>query len=303
MKLADISIRRPVFTTMMVIALIVLGYSSYRQMNIDLMPDIDFPFVIVQTMYSGASAEAVETDVSKPIEDAINPIEGVKHITSYSQEGYSLIFAEFVLEKDGQVAAQEVREKVVAIRDDLPDDIDEPVIARFDPSSEPIISVTVSGERSLRDITQYSKDEIQKRLEAIPGVGAVTLIGGYEREINIYLDIDKMESYEIAIDKVQNAVAAANLEIPGGRVNEDNREYLVRTMGKLTSVSQFNTITVDNPHGQPVDLKDIARVFDTVEELRLALLEFKERRTAGNGSLGDMATRLRQPSGPSRKKP
>lgn len=268
MKLADVSIRRPVFTVMMVLALIVLGYSSYRQMNIDLMPEIDFPFVIIQTMYPGAGAEAVETDVSKPIEDAVNPIEGVKHITSYSQEGYSLIFAEFVLEKDGQVAAQEVREKVAAIRDDLPDDIDEPVVARFDPNSQPIISVTISGERSLRDITKYTKDEIQKRLEAIPGVGAVTLVGGYEREINIYLDIDKLESYEISVEKVQNAVAAANLEIPGGRVNEDNREYLIRTMGKLTSVSQFNTITLDNPHGQPVYLKDIARVVDTVEERR-----------------------------------
>jgi HAE1 family hydrophobic/amphiphilic exporter-1 len=253
---------------MMILAFIVLGSTSFYQMNIDLMPEIDFPFVIVQTIYPGAGAEAVETEVTKRIEDAINPIEGLKHITSYSQEGYSLIFAEFVLEKDGQTAAQEAREKVAAIRSELPDDIDEPIIARFDPHSEPIISLTVSGKRPLREITTFTKEEIKKRLESIPGVGAVTLVGGFEREINVFLDIDKMESYEIPIEDVKMAIQAANLEIPGGRVEEDNYEYLVRTVGKLTRVSQFENIVIDNPHGQPVYLRDIADVIDGIEEQR-----------------------------------
>ncbi len=268
MKLADVAIRRPVFTVMMITALVVLGYFSFEQMSIDLMPDVDFPFVVVTTIYPGAGAEAVETDVTKKLEDAINPISGIKHITSYSEEGYSLLVAEFVLEKDPQIAAQEVREKVTAIRGDLPRDIEEPVIARYDPESRPIMSLTVSSARPARDITTFTKDEIQKRLESIPGVGAVTLVGGSEREINVLLDIDKMESYGISIDRVKMALAAANLEIPGGRVNESHNEYLVRTMGKLTSVSQFNNIPIDNPQGQPIYLKDIAYVVDGIEEQR-----------------------------------
>lgn len=268
MKLSNIAVRKPVFTVMMVLALLVLGYTSFNRMNVDLFPEIDFPFVIVSTEYPGASAEAVETDVTKKIEDAVNPIEGLKHITSESQEGFSLVLAEFVLEKDGKLAAQEAREKVAQIRDELPADIEEPVIARFDPASQPIISLTVSGTRPLRDITTFIKDDIKKRLEAIPGVGSVTLVGGYEREINIYLDIDQMESYEITLDKVRGALQTANMEIPGGRVNENNMEYVVRTMGKLTSVSQFESLVIDNPRGQPVYLRDIAQVVDGIEERR-----------------------------------
>jgi len=268
LKLAAVSIRRPVFTVMMIVALVVLGYTSFQEMNIDNMPDVDFPFVIVSTIYPGSGAEAVETEVTKKIEDAVNPISGLKHLTSISQEGYSLVFAEFVLEMDSKDAAQEVREKVSAIRAFLPNDIEPPVIARYDPHSEPIMSLTISGQRSLREITTFTKDEIKRRLEAIPGVGSVTLVGGHEREINVFLDVDGMESYEISIDKVARSLAVANLEIPGGRINEAHTEYLVRTMGRLTSVDQFEKIIIDNPHGQPVFLKDIATVIDGIEERR-----------------------------------
>jgi len=268
LKLADVSIRKPVFTVMMVLALVVLGYSSFIQMNIDLFPEIDFPFVIVQTMYPGAGAEEVETEVSKRIEDAVNPIEGIKHIQTQSQEGYSLVVAEFVLEKDGKEAAQEVREKVAQIRGDLPEDIEEPIIARWDPESQPIISLTISADRPLKEITTFTKDHIKKRLESIPGTGSVNLYGGHEREIGVFLDIDKMESYEIPIGMVRGAIQLANMEVPGGRVDEAGVEYTVRTMGKLTSVSQFNDIVIDNPHGQPIYLKDIATVADSIEERR-----------------------------------
>jgi len=157
---------------------------------------------------------------------------------------------------------------VAVIRGDLPQDIDEPVVARYDPNSAPIISLTVSGRRPLKEITTFTKDEIKKRLESIPGVGSVTLVGGFEREINVYLDIAKMESYEISIDKVKMALQAANLEIPAGRIDENKVEYLVRTMGRVESVEQFNEIAIDNPQGQPVYLKDIAEVVDGIEEQR-----------------------------------
>jgi len=192
----------------------------------------------------------------------------LKHLTSISQEGYSLIFAEFVLEMDSKDAAQEVREKISAIRAFLPNDIEPPVIARYDPQSEPIMSFTISGQRSLKEITTFTKNEIKRRLEAIPGVGSITLIGGHEREINVYLDINGMESFEISIDKVAQSLKAANLEIPGGRINEAHTEYLVRTMGKLTTVDQFERIIIDNPHDQPIYLKDIATVIDGIEERR-----------------------------------
>lgn len=277
MKLAEVAIRRPVFTVMMILALVVLGYSSFNQMSIDLTPNINFPFVIITTVYQGASAEAVETEVTKKIEDAVNPISGVKHITSYSQEGYSFLFIQFILEKDPQVAAQEAREKVSAIRGDLPDDIDEPVVAQYDPESEPIISIAITGQRPFRELTTITEDQIQKQLEAIPGVGSAELVGGYTRQINIWLDIQKMESYEISVDKVKSALAAANLEIPGGRVDERNTEYLVRTMGRLSRVSQFGDIPIDNPQGQPVYLKNIATIEDGIEEKRsLARVDGKE---------------------------
>lgn len=268
MKLAEVSIKRPVFTVMMILTLVVLGVTSFFSMSTDLMPEVDFPFVMIRVVYPGASASAVETDVIKKIEDAVNPINGVKHLSGSSQEGYGFVFVQFNLEKDEMIAAQEVREKVSAIRDQLPEDIEEPIIAQFDPNDEPIISLTVSGERPLREITEYTKDNVQKILEAVPGIGSVDLVGGYEREINVFLDIDKMESYEIPVDKVRNAIMMANLEIPGGRVNELNREYVVRTMGKLSRVEEFKDIVIDNPHGQPVYLKDIATVVDGVEEQR-----------------------------------
>ncbi|SYZ73975.1 Acriflavin resistance protein [Candidatus Zixiibacteriota bacterium] len=277
MKLAEVAIKRPVFTVMMIMALVVLGYASFSQMSIDLTPDINFPFVTVSTVYQGASAEAMETEVTRKIEDAVNPISGVKHITSYSQEGYSFVFIEFVLEKDPQVAAQEAREKVAAIRGDLPKDIDEPVVAQYDPESAPIISIAITGQRPFRELTTLAEDQIQKQLEAIPGVGSAEIVGGYTRQINIWLDVQKMESYEISVDKVQQALAAANLEIPGGRIDERNTEFLVRTMGRLSKVSQFGDIPIDNPHGQPVYLKNIATVEDGIEEKRsLARVDGKE---------------------------
>jgi HAE1 family hydrophobic/amphiphilic exporter-1 len=262
---------------MMTAALLVLGYFSFNKMSVDLTPEIDFPYVVVQTVYPGAGAEAVETEVTKKIEDAINPISGVKHITSYSQEGYSLIFTEFVLEKDPQIAAQEAREKVASIRAELPDDIEDPIIATYDPSSAPILSITVSGDLPAKEITTLTKDEIKKRLESVPGVGSVTLVGGFEREINVKLDIAKMESYQISADQIKAAISSANLEIPGGRVNENHTEYLVRTMGKLEKVSDFENIPIANPQGQPVLLKDIASVVDGVVEQRsLARVNGKE---------------------------
>jgi len=268
MKLSEISIKRPVFATMMIGALLVLGLFSYYDLPIDLMPEVDFPFVVVQTVYPGASAETVETEVTKKIEEVINQLSGVRHITSQSREGYMFTFCEFDLEKDENVAAQEVREKVAAVRGDLPDDIEEPIVSQFDLSAQAIMSLVIAGKRPSRELTQITKDRIKPRLETVSGIGQVTLVGGSEREIRIALDPEKMEAYGITVQNVQNSVMAANLEIPGGRVEEGSQEFLVRMQGRVDRVSDFNEVIVKNKNGTPIYLSDIGRVIDTIVEQR-----------------------------------
>ena len=164
MKISDISIRRPVFATMMIGALLVIGMFSYTTLPVDLYPEVDFPFTVVSTVYPGASAESVETEVSKKIEEAVNEISGVRHITARSREGYSIVFVEFLLERDGAEATQEVRDKVAGIRQDLPEEIEEPVVGQYDHDAMPVISATVSGRRSLREITELAKNKIKEGL-------------------------------------------------------------------------------------------------------------------------------------------
>jgi len=268
MKLSDISVSRPVFATMMIGALLVLGFFSYSGLPVEMFPDIDFPFVVVQTVYPGASAQAVETEVTEKIEEAVNQVNGVRHIQSTSSESYSLEVIEFQLEVDGAVASQDVREKISSIRSDLPDDIEEPIVSQYDPAAQAIMSIALSGSRTPREITQLAKDVIKPRLEPISGVGAVQLIGSAEREIRVFLDPNRMESYGVTATDVQRTVAAANLEIPGGRVEETSREYLVRLKGRLNRPQQFDSVIVKNKNGSPIYLDDIARVADTVAEQR-----------------------------------
>ena len=268
MKLSEVSIRRPVFTIMMMSALLVLGAFSYFDLSVEMFPDMEFPFVVVQTVYSGASAEAVETEVTKRIEEVTNQISGVRHIYAQSQEAYSLLFIEFDLEVDGAVAAQDVREKVAGIRADLPEDIEDPVVSQYDPGALPVMSLAISGLRSAKEVTTLVEDKIKPRLETITGVGSVDIVGGSEREIRVALDPIKMESYQISYNDVNNAVMAGNLEIPGGRITESSREYLVRMLGKVKRVGELDSVVVKNVNGTPIYLANIATVLDTIEEKR-----------------------------------
>jgi HAE1 family hydrophobic/amphiphilic exporter-1 len=266
MKLADVSIERPVFATMMILALIVLGLFSYLKLNVDQFPDVDIPYVTVTTVLRGAGPEQIETDVTKKIEDAVNPVGGLDHIQSTSQEGLSIVVIQFKLEVDGRVAAQEVREKVSAARANLPTEIEDPVITRYDPASLPIMQLTVSGNRSEKDITTYTKDVIKKRLENVPGVGSVNLVGGDEREIEVEVDAARLRGYNLSIQDVVQGVAMANQEVPAGNLVQGPRQLLLRTMGKFTSVDDFNNVIVATPGGKPVHLADIATVSDGVKE-------------------------------------
>jgi HAE1 family hydrophobic/amphiphilic exporter-1 len=266
MKLADVSIKRPVFATMMIFALIVLGLFSYLKLNVDLYPDVDIPFVVVTTALPGAGPEQIETDVTKKIEDAVNPVAGVDYIQSTSQENLSLVIIAFKLEVDGKSAAQDVREKIAAIRANLPTEIKDPVIQRYDAQSFPIFSLTVSGNKSPKDITTFTKDVVKKRLENIPGVGSVDLVGGAEKEVQIEIDASRMQAYNLSVQDVINGVGSQNVEIPGGNLTEGPRQLLLRTMGKYKNVEDFNKVIVATPMGKPVYLSDIGRVIDGIKE-------------------------------------
>ncbi|MCL5034119.1 MAG: efflux RND transporter permease subunit [Bacteroidetes bacterium] len=266
MKLADTSIERPVFATMMILALVVLGMFSFLKLNIDQFPDIDFPYVTVTSVLPGAGPEQMETDVTKKIEDAVNTIGGIEHITSISREGVSFVIIQFKLEINGQQAAQEVREKIAAVRADLPTDLEEPVIQRIDPASMPMFTLTVSGPRSDKEITTFTKDIIRKRLENVPGVGRVDLVGGAEREIQIAVDAGRLAAYGLSINDVIQTVASSNVEVPAGNLTQGPRQLLLRTMGKYTNVNDFNRVIVATPEGKPVYLSDVAQVVDGVKE-------------------------------------
>ncbi len=266
MKLADVSIKRPVFATMMIFALIVLGLFSYTKLNIDEFPDVDIPVVTIATVLPGAGPEQIETDVTKKIEDAVNTIGGIDHIASTSQEGLSIITIQFKLEVDGKQAATEVREKIAAIRANLPDDTKDPVIQRFDPASQPILTLAVSGERSEKEITTFAKDVIKKRLENVEGVGSVDLVGGSEREIQIEVDAAQLQAYNLSIQDVIQSVANANVEIPAGNLIQGPRQLLVRTMGKYKNVEDFKNVIVATPGGKVVHLSQVAKIVDGVKE-------------------------------------
>jgi hydrophobe/amphiphile efflux-1 (HAE1) family protein len=266
MILSDVSIRRPVFAVMMAVALLVLGITSYFALSLDLMPDVDFPYVVVTVVYPGASAESVELDVTRRIEDAVTTISGVKHVQSTAQEGFSLTIIEFTLETRSLDAATEVRDKVSAIRAELPESIEPPVIQRFDPADMPIMAMAVSGRQSLRDLTDYVDDVIRPRLESITGVGAANIVGGAEREIQVRLDPERLRAFDITPLFVAAQLQVANVEIPAGRMIDGSQEWTVRTMGRFKSVDEMRDMVVFSPHGRKVRLGEIATVIDTEKE-------------------------------------
>jgi len=266
MYLADTAIKRPVFATMVILALVVLGLASFFKMNVELFPNVDFPFVVVMTVYPGASSEAVATDVTKKIEDVVNTIAGIKRIISYSRESLSQIIIEFSLETDPDVAAQDVRDKIAGIAADLPRDAEAPIIQKYDPASQPIITITVSGDRSEKELTGFAKNFLKRHLETVPGVGSVEIIGGSEREIQILLDLYKINALDITPDEVAAAVSMANLELPGGKLNQGQTDLMVRVMGRASSPEELSRIIVRNSNGKIIRLQDVADVVDGVKE-------------------------------------
>ncbi|MBI4551847.1 MAG: efflux RND transporter permease subunit [Candidatus Latescibacteria bacterium] len=267
MFLSDTSIRRPVFATMMMVALLVLGLFSYRRLNIDLFPEVSFPVVSVQTVYPGASPEAVEREVTKRIEEAVNTVQGVKEITSTSLEGLSSIIIMFNLEVNDKDAAQDVRSKIEQIRAELPIEIETPLVQRFDPSQQPIMSIAIQGEgRSIRDLTTLADQTVARRLKNVPGVGQVTVVGGAERAVLVYLDPKAMAALSVSVNQVMQALSTENVETPAGKVTGARAEQLVRVTGRMARPDEFASLIVVQRGTTPIRLGQVARIVDGEKE-------------------------------------
>uniref|UniRef100_A0A832HZT0 Efflux RND transporter permease subunit n=1 Tax=Eiseniibacteriota bacterium TaxID=2212470 RepID=A0A832HZT0_UNCEI len=269
MFLSDLSIKKPVLATMMILTLVVLGIFSYRRLAVDQWPEVEFPFTAITTEWPGASPESVEREVTRVIEEEVNSVEGVKRIFSFSNEGYSQVFIEFELDTRIMDAVSDVRAKIDGIRRELPDDIEPPVIARFDPGSEPIMTFAVRGEGwTLRDLTRLAEEDISRHLQNIRGVGSVTVVGGLRREIHVLLLPDRMEALGVSPDMVVAALRRENADVPAGRIERGAREDLVRIKGRIADPREFANVTVTVRHGVPVRLGQVARIEDAAEEER-----------------------------------
>jgi len=269
MFLSNLSIKRPVFATVIMLALVTLGLFSYRRLAIDMFPDVEFPMVSIFTVFPGASPETVEREVTKRIEEAINPIPGVKHVYSTSREGLSSVMVEFELNIKVNDASQEARAKINAIRQELPQGIEEPVIQKLDFNTMPIISLAVRSQSlSPRELTTLADRRIKRRLENIPGVGKVKLVGQSKREVRVDLDPAKTQAMGLGVDEVLAGLASENVNTPLGRLDQGGSELPLRISGKPAQVSGFAGMVVARRGDHPVRLGEVADVVDGVEEQR-----------------------------------
>ena len=273
MWFTQVSLKNPVFAVMVMLAIVVLGLFSYQRMQVDQFPNIDFPVVVVTADYPGASPEIVESEVTRKIEEGVNSVAGVNNLTSRSFQGQSVVIIEFQLSIDGRKAAEDVREKIAAIRPTFRDEVKDPRVLRFDPSSRAIWSVAVLPEAAQGkamtaiELTNWADQVLKKRLENVPGAGSVTLVGGTRREINIYLKPQAMESLGITADQVAGAVRSENQDLPMGAIRSLAQERSVRIDARMKRPEDFGDIIVARKAGAPVTVGQVARIADGAQEL------------------------------------
>ena len=262
-----ISIGNPVLATMMMLAFVVLGLFSYNRLAVDQFPDVSFPVVVVQTEYPGASPEIVESDVTRRIEEQVNTVSGINRVSSRSYEGVSVVIVEFDLVTEPARAAQDVREKVALVRASFKKEVKEPIVSRFNPDDQPVISLAVqSPTREARELTTLAEQVVKRRIKNARGVGRVTVVGGVRREVQIVLRPAEMEALKVGVDQILTAVRNENQELPAGSIVTREREQSVQIRGRLKSVADFERIVVARRGSQPVYLGQVARVVDGQEE-------------------------------------
>ena len=267
-KLAEICIRRPVFAMMIVLTLVVVGAAGYLHLGVDRFPAVDVPVVRISARLPGASPAEMESQVAQPLEEAVNTIEGIDELRSVNGAGSAFVVVTFNLNRNIDVAAQDVRDRVATVLRELPRDMDPPTISKADTDQQPVLSIAVSGPRSQREMTEIADKLIKTQLERSPGVGEINLIGGLSRAINIWVDADRLAAYQLPITAVRDAVARQNANPPGGNVTTDQREQTLRTMGRLTDPKAFNDLVIATRNGSPIRVRDIGRAEDGTKEQR-----------------------------------
>ena len=266
--LAEICIRRPVFAAMIVLALVVVGATAYTRLGVDRFPSVDLPTVSIRTNVPGASAEEMETEVSKRIEEAVNAVEGIDELRSISGLGVSNVIVTFDLSRNIDTAAQDVRDRVNTVLEDLPKDATVPLISKFDNDQQPVITVALSGDLSLRELTEMADKIVKIRLERSLGVGEVRLVGDLARTINVWVEADRMTAFRIPITAVRDAIVNQNLDASGGNVTRGPREESIRTIGRLADPRAFEDLVVATIDGEPIHIRDIGYVEDGTKEQR-----------------------------------
>ncbi len=267
-KLAEICIQRPVFAAMIILSLVVVGATSYSKLGVDRFPTIDLPTVTIRMTLPGASPEEAESQLAKPIEEVVNTVEGVEQLRSVSSQGRSFIIATFNLNRNIEAAAQDVRDRVQSVLRLLPPGTDPPVVQKADSDSEPIMTIAVSGDRSIRELTELSDKIIKVGIERSVGVGEVQINGGLLRAINVWVDADRLAAYRIPITQVRNALVRQNADVPGGNVDAGARELVLRTMGRVVDPRGFDDLVIANAGGTPIRIRDIGYAEDGTKEMR-----------------------------------
>ncbi|MDQ1639138.1 MAG: hypothetical protein QOF62_2477 [Pyrinomonadaceae bacterium] len=267
-KLAEICIRRPVFATMIVLSLVVVGSASYFRLGVDRFPSVDLPTVSIRTNLPGASAEEVESLVTQQIEEVVNTVDGIDELRSISGQGTSIVIATFKLDRNLESAAQDVRDRVNSLGRSLPDDATPPIVQKFDNDSTPVITIALSGDRSIRELTEFADKTVRVQLERVGGVGEVRVVGGLDRAINIWIDAERLAAYQIPVTAVNSALSRQNADVPGGNVNTGREELVLRTLGRYTDPRAFEDLVIANVNGSPIRIRDVGRVEDGTKEQR-----------------------------------
>src|SRR3954452_3134251 len=268
--LASICVKRPVFASVLILTIAVVGYVGYKNLNVDRFPNVDLPIVQVVTLLPGASPQEVETELSDKIEEAINTISGIDELRSISTEGVSQVIVSFQLEKDINVAAQEVREHVSTVLPDLPEGTKSPVISKLDPDAAPVVFLALESSRPIREVTEYADHEVRQALENVSGVGQVSIVGGRKRQVQVVLDPVQLRSAGLTAVDVQRAIVAQNITTPGGAVDTGPQRLTFRVSGRVPNVAAIEEIIVRNVDGHPILVRDVGHVVDGEEEAETA---------------------------------
>lgn len=271
-KLAEICIRRPVFAVMSILGLVVIGIVSYSKLGVDRFPEVDLPIVRVNTLLPGASPEEVEVQISDRIEEAVNTVEGIEELRSISANGSSVVLATFRLDRDIDVATQDVRDRVATVLGDLPRETEPPTISKSDNESTPVLSLALSGPYDHRGLTDMAERVVKVQLERSKGVGEIEIVGGLLRSINVWIHADRLAAYQLPVTAVRDAIVRQNTDIPGGNVTAAEREQTLRTMGRVLDPARFGDIVITTRNGAPIYVRDVATVEDGAEEQRSAAL-------------------------------